>query len=236
MAEKAQSYADRQGWLYLHDMLLKWQAGKTNTDPFASDEPFWIPWNWLMNYRRFLEKYAIIKDPGYLFSPNAKGLLVERLKRDEKFSDSQVEFNYISQNWRNWKQNYFQSILVDTQLMPIGMPDGMTASIATFRIYALASGHTSPAIAGHKITIENAALVVIDSFNFQGDQGYGYWRCNPPEFEWRAHSITDISFTEMTNEILNAFAIKYSVGHEFLVLSGPKDLEIESEMVYESDI
>lgn len=178
-----------------------------------------------MAYRRFLEKYAIIKDPGYLFSPRARALLVERLKRDGKLSDSQVEFNYISQNWRNWKHDYFQSIPVDTQLLPIGMPDGMTASMASFRIYALASGQVLPSSTGHKIKIEKSALVVIDSFNFNGEQGYGYWRCSPPDFDWGFPFAPGADFTEVTNERLAAFSQKYGVAMNFLSCPAQRNLK-----------
>jgi uncharacterized Zn-binding protein involved in type VI secretion len=53
MATKAESANEAQGWVYLHDAIIKWLSGPVNRDAQSGGEPFWIDWDWVMGLKRY---------------------------------------------------------------------------------------------------------------------------------------------------------------------------------------
>lgn len=48
MAAKEKDETEKQGWLYLHDMMTKWLTGPVNREAKTSTDPFRIDWDWVM--------------------------------------------------------------------------------------------------------------------------------------------------------------------------------------------
>ena len=220
---------DKRGWKYLHEMFELWLGNVANTYADTCAEPYRVDWNWVFAFTRASQAYDIITEPNYLFSENAKKLLAERLERAGKLTDRREPFDFISENWRQWPSSYFQSKSVGRQQAGFLAADGLMAAMGAFMIYALAKGYSEPSGRGHKIVIEDVALVVYDRFNFDGDETYYYWRCSPPDY----FPVERSGYTEVTNAKLNNFRNFYGRGYDFAVISGPHDLEIERDVEYE---
>ncbi|MDR1396854.1 MAG: hypothetical protein LBJ14_03905, partial [Desulfarculales bacterium] len=48
MAEKEEDENERQGWLYLRGMMIKWLTGPVNRNANNDNDPFLIDWDWVM--------------------------------------------------------------------------------------------------------------------------------------------------------------------------------------------
>lgn len=230
--EEESNTLDKKGWEYLHEMFELWLGNVANTYADTCAEPYRVEWKWLFAFTRASRAYDIITEPNYLFSENAKKLLAKRLERVGKLTDRREPFDFISENWRKWPASYFQSKAVERQQIPTDPPDGLMAAMGAFMIYALAKGYSEPCGRGHKIVIEDVALVVYDRFNFEGPGTYKYWRCSPPDFSYQDES----GYTEVTNDKFNAFRNFYGRGYDFAVISGPHDLEIQRAVEYETSL
>lgn len=228
--EEETNKLDKKGWEYLHEMFELWLGNVANKYADTCAEPYRVDWKWVFAFTRASRAYDIITEPNYLFSENAKKLLAKRLERAGKLTDQREPFDFISENWRQWPSSYFQSKSVESQQAYWGSPDGLMAAMAAFMIYALAKGYSEPCGRGHKIVIEDVALVVYDRFNFDGEQSYRYWRCSPPDCAY----FESAGYTEVTNAKLNAFRNFYGRGYDFAVISGPHDLEIKQDVEYET--
>lgn len=241
MAEKTSNERNKQGWLYLVSFFNRWLAGPGNADPFKGGEPAKVDWSWLEEFDRVKDGIDDIK--GKLFSEKAEKLLLDRLKRDGLLKGERCAFNYIQParlldgvykpEWERWKESYFQSAEIKRQQYPDfeddgSVADGLQAAMASFMIYALAKGYTDPIANGHKIVIEEVALLAWDSFNFDGTDYYGSWRCTPPDFlvGW------DAGYTILSNGPFDHFRNEFGHGNDFLVLSGPHPIELKEDHIY----
>lgn len=238
MAEQTTNEADKQGWIYLHDMFEEWLAGvadeygESALQKDTANKPFIVSWDWLLNFDRAKESYTTITNKNRLFSPNAKELLVKRLAKAGKFTDKVEKFDFISSNWRAWPETYFQSEVVPAQnflsLICFG-PDGLHTAMAAFMFYALANGHVKPIAGGYRIEVEEVAIVAFDRFNFMGEQDYRYWKCSPPDFS----RIFSFGSHKLTNEHFRKFRSKFGKGANFPVISHPRQVDIGDGFFYD---
>ena len=207
---------DAEGWRYLKSMFHKWFSGPANEKPETNKEPFWVDWNWIMSYGRARMAYDGFCAPYRMFNVPGKDSLITLLKRDNLLNDSYTHFEYISADWETWKPNYFQRYTVEGfYSVP---PDGLTAAMGTFSLMALANGSIEPLFeGGHRINVEELAIFVWDSFNFEGGYPLGLWSCEEKKFA--AVLPEEGGFNVLNNTDFQNFRERMGKGNDFLVLS-----------------
>lgn len=137
-AKLAVNDEDREGWLYLRDMFLKWLSAKL--DGKRDDSPLIVKWDWLLKFRRVREAYnEFIQHPsnakntilnkaaktslGQILFNEVPGhdaekrtRLAEILKRlTRKITDDYdyIEFDFINAHWDEWELLYYTLRSVD---------------------------------------------------------------------------------------------------------------------------
>lgn len=235
MAERTKTFADRQGWLYLHEMFLKWFSGPANSNAENCKEPFWVDWNWVMGFPRIRHDYDEFVQPPpleMLHAPNVRNWyalesLGRILKREGFLTGGRSRFDFINAPWQQWEDLYYTLKKVNG-LPPLSQnPDGLTVALNAFSLRALASGSVEPLNNGnYLIKVEKIAVFVHDTFNFAEDivqdiYGFGYWSCRDHSFSIDKKS----DHTKLGNEDFRAFRSRYNNGENFLLLSSPHIVE-----------
>ena len=230
MAERTKTFADRQGWLYLHEMFLKWFSGRANPDALLNPDVLWVDMDWALSYTRVNMAYQRLSARTYLFSPQARAQLADILRRDGKLlPDAGCEFDYTIAEHTHWRADYFQQ--VNVQGMLVYPPDGLMAAMGDFQLRALAKGFTLPEDDHHLIFVTGVSVFIWDSFNFHGEAPLGFWRCSPPEFSSEPFDASQ----ELNNSTFRGFRSGFGHGEDFLVLSHPQKLDPFVAFVYETD-
>lgn len=235
MSEHEADELSREFLLYLRSFFHLWLSGRANPHAITNDRPVFISWDKIMGYWRVKKRYEDLIAEEYLFSKNAKQLLCERLEQDGLVNQHENGFDYINpQNgdYRVWLNRYFQSIAVKRQTLPSYEPDGLTAALASFMLYALAKGTIRPKSGKHEITVEEVAVLAKDAFNFTDtkddiengkSESYLFWNCDPPGF-----GITPFyapyGAKELFNRDFNEFR-RLGFGNDFIILAGPHMVE-----------
>ncbi len=229
---------DRQGWLYLHEMLKKWFAGEANTDADREgNEPYWVERNWVMSYERArvaYEKFIDRNEDGNIYSEKAMRSLAKVLC-DEGILDPAedvVGFDFTKSDYPRWRPLYHTYKGVEWSFGD--SVDGLDAALAGFTLRALAKGQARNLGGGEwKITVTGMGIFVWDSFNFEEDASLagslfnllGTWSCELLVFNNPLGQL-------LSNRNFNAFRNKYGRGNDFLVLSKPHLVENFQEISY----
>lgn len=239
MAERTKTFADRQGWLYLHEMFLKWFSGQGNAVPENCDEPLWVDWDWIMRFERARKALS-----AFVACPPASRPNIYNDKSQESlgailcehgFLDAtkqQIAFDCINSPWQQWEDLYFTGKEVCEKELPPA--DGLLAAMGAFTIRALAAGHAENLGNGRwRITVTRVATFVHDTFNFAGDAQLGFWSCRHldggtlnPDAALSPH------YALLSNAIFRSFREQYGQGENFLVLSLPHNIENCTEFSY----
>ena len=189
--ERQTSKEDKQGWLYLREMFLRWFSSRTDTgiQPYG-EEPFWVDWDWVMKYFRARYSYLSFIDPAYddntphynsIYARSALEQLGVILCRENYLDPTKdvIEFDFIHSNWRRWEDLYHT-----LNSVPRGrLPDGLMAALAGFTLRALAAGKAEN-LGNHRwrITVTDVSVFVHDKFNFDVENNWlanflGLWSC-----------------------------------------------------------
>ena len=141
---------------------------------------------------------------------------------------------YTITQWDKWKASYFQQVTV------YGFADlssdGLMAAMGNFTFRTLAAGDVKPLPeGGHRITIRKVAIIVWDSFNFDGEYDLKYWSCKEKAFSVTGGDATS-SYFHVTNGSFQEFRKKYGLGEDFLVLSQPKIVDNIGIMIYDTQL
>ena len=210
---------DAQGWLYLRDMFKKWLSGPANADAAANPDPFWVDWDWIMRFWRAERSYDKFVSPIHskgaqnIYNKPARNQLAVYLQEDGKFTAKREEFDYTTLPWQRWLSRSFNYRVVRAGLAA----DGLQAAMGAFTLRALAKGYVEPNTDGtHTIHVTGCSVFVYDTFNFEGDESYGYWNYKDLEFSsysWKsdAHPLGNIDFQK--------FSDKYGRGNDFCAFS-----------------
>lgn len=240
VAERQTTAEDRQGWLYLREMFLKWFAGVANEDPDTGGEPYWIDWNWFVSFPRGRSVYENFISPprvaGAVCSDAALRQLAEIVCCNVDFgSSSTATFNFIDTHWSEWERLYHNQAMV-----PRGSnPDGLYAALAGCNLRVLAKGTATKGVGGQlQITVDAMAVFARDSFNFEeiGTGGtsienyLGAWSCELGDYV----IITRDPYVELYNSDFNKFRASHGYGNNFLVLSKPHLVEGFERISYEA--
>ena len=191
---------DRQGWLYLHEFTAKWLSKPAYTIRDKMDnggqDPFWIDWDWLMQYSRFREAVAALVQreetgdgqdswqPEYLFSALARARLAQVLAADGLLQKSGA-FDHALPPWTEWRDHAFQNKAMNyskVQAVTLAngrvVPDGLQAALANVAVYALAAGNTKVTGGKTTITVTRVSAFIHDGFEFNDEQWLGNWECS----------------------------------------------------------
>ena len=148
-----------------------------------------------------------------IYNKPARNQLAVYLQEDGKFTAKREEFDYTTLPWQRWLSRSFNYRVVRAGLAA----DGLQAAMGAFTLRALAKGYVEPNADGtHTIHVTGCSVFVYDSFNFEGDDSYGYWsykerKFSTPRFGKEKDHLTDAYFRD--------FRDKYAAGNDFCVFS-----------------
>lgn len=243
MGGKADNTRDAQGWLYLESMFHHWFSEKGDKD----GEPFWVDWQWIMQYARAREYYQLFIRPTLPIIPTPDsgddphpnitnwgaaqqlGKIVTRQAECKALAKGEHwDFDFISSPWPQWEDKYHTLIAV-----PRGEDaDGLMASMAGFSLRALAKGRVKFE-GGQEYWIHISAVAVFahDKFQFEKEQvayleQLGWWSCEELHGGvLQKPEVNSSSYFSLENETFRTFRRKYEHGGDFLVLSQPHLVE-----------
>lgn len=210
---------DRQGWFYLRDMFYKWLCGEADTDAKANPSPFWVDMDWVLSYPLAYDWEN--KFPDWVTKQEAINQLSAILAREGYLTKQDCEFDFINTPWQEWEKLYYQRFNVTYQ--DTGLLTGLYACLGSFTFRFLPKGKIEYVGANqYKITIEQVAGFVHDSFNFDGEnQLLGNWSCENKDVS-SIPGVFDKTYIYMDNAKFMDFREHNKLGNDFLVLSKPK--------------
>lgn len=231
MAGKADNADDAQGWLYLQSMFHHWFSGKSSKYG-KEGEPFWVEWEWVMQYDRAALAYAQFVDlvpsvEQQIMNYQARqqlGKIVTRQPECKALGEGEHwDFDFISTSWTEWEDKYHTLKAVPR----VSAYDGLMAALAGFTLRALAKGSVQYKGKGeYTITVCEIAVFVRDKFQFEEDvdaaaNKLGYWNCEQLSFSRVPFQGYGLLFNEMFRDFRN----RSGNGGDFLVLSQPHLVE-----------
>ena len=232
-AGKKTTAEDTRGWKYLAAMFDKWFSGKGNNNALSNPTPFWVDWNWIMEFQRARNHYDYFvshPDMGEN-SSNIYNILSQKqigsfLARDGFLGDSRLPFDYTALPWNEWLDRAFNY----RRVSGIISTDGLQAALATFSFRALAKGYTDPNDDGrHTITLMDCGVFAYDTFHFNDEDDFFYWDCPgktflPFSFPNEEQHVRAPDFRE--------FRRRSGFGNDFVVISQMHAVENFSGMRY----
>jgi hypothetical protein len=232
MAGKSGNEADKKGWVYLRSMFHKWFSGSANPNPNESDEPFWVDWDWVMSYQRARAAYEeFISHESWMAGPHimneaARTSLANYLCNNGYMGEHRKTFDFISQPWPNWQEEYHT--LKAVQALPFD--DGLETALGAFTLRALAAGYTEKnGKGGYTVYVSRVAVFVHDVFNFEDDGGLndslGYWSCSELKGGYWWEPEAKEKYQELHDSSFRNFRDTFGCGGNFLVLSLPHTVE-----------
>lgn len=216
---------DKLGWLYLKAMCEKWLSGLANEIAINNNEPLWVSMDWALSYYR--TRCSWNKLIANLFSENAKLELFNSVKKAGLLTGKKEEFKFTKSEWPEWESYYFQREPVFG--MDAIYPDGLMAAMGTFDLRALPDGTVEPSDNGYRITVQNVAIYIHDSFNFEGYAPLGYWSCVHESFQ----NLDPDEAVYLYNSDFRLFRETTNFGEDFLILSLPKPVDSFTAVTYE---
>lgn len=235
MSEKTNNPLTRQGWIYLHDMFLKWFNDPKNDKADDCIEPYWIDWNWAIKNERVFQKYRELVTKRIL-NENAKQQLARILLRNNDlatFTDMPASFNYTQVSWDKLQDRYHTGISVPAA--PLYVLDGVGIALAGCSIRALADGYSVKKDDGsYEIFVTRLGVFIRDAFNFEAEEGFrsemlGFWNCK--KLDGPVPSISDYTF--LANVNFRNFRKYRDKGSDFLVFSQVHIIELPREFRYD---
>ena len=245
-AERQTGPQDRQGWIYLRDMLQFWFGKKAGAWQ-ANNEAFFISWDWAWSYQRVREVYAEFtqhpsEEPNRIFNAASRNKIVERLKTAGCFEGKGRSFDFLAADWGRYKDLYHNFIGVEGRANEgyLSLPkiDGLSAALSNCTLRALAAGRTERLAANHwRVHVERIGVFVHDVFNFDesgawhGDR-LGWWDCENKRFGLSALP----GGKQLHNENFQSFRDNCGYGGDFLVLSDVHEVEGFVGKPYECEV
>lgn len=235
MAERETTEADKQGWLYLHDMFERWLSSPANTDALRNPAPLRIGWQWAMSYLRAQAAYREFTShdlqEGTVYSQASMKSLATILCKNGYLDETKEEttFDLTTSDWKEWEKLYFTLYKVPYPLSQPVERDGLYTALGAFTLRALAGGRVKNMGNGKwELTLEKVSVFVHDTFNFAADFfgetiGLGYWSCE--KRDGARSDRPDATYLPLSNRVFRNFRDAYGRGGDFLVLSQPHPVE-----------
>ncbi|MCL2791069.1 MAG: DUF6402 family protein [Desulfobulbus sp.] len=165
-----------------------------------------------------------------MYNTASKRSLGSILARDgflKEMAAGEVPFDFTTSPWEEWQEKYHIQRVV---MQPIGI-NAQQAVLGSFTFRALAKGTTEWIKEGvHRIRVTGVSVFVHDIYNFAagGLEWLGYWNCEEGTVD-----VWPTSGTLLENKDFRSYQDRYGLGHDYLVLSRPHEVEHCEEMVYE---
>lgn len=96
--------------------------------------------------------------------------------------------------------------------------DDMDAALANFAFYVVVGGSAAPDSGRHRVTIQTVGVYVLDSYDFNGNQGLGYWNDSTNEVSTWNPAVGD----HVTNATFRSWRTAHGRGGDFRVFSDIK--------------
>ncbi len=222
-ASMAEGEEEPNGWLYLSGMLKKWISLRANADPWRREiSPFYVSMDWILSkstgQSAFADLSSRIANDAAL---EALGGNIAKQIKDGALPDGGgqwMPFDFINADPHDIRalHNQYSTATYYNYFFHPSLE--MFAAMGNFTLRGLAAGQYQVINGNINIKFENAAAVVLDTFNFDGSDLLGSWNC-AADATLLMHSITlyDYSFRE--------FSRRHGYGGDFLVVSEPRQLD-----------
>ena len=221
-ATRSEDADTARGWLYLHDMFVKWFSGYAQTNALANPDAFFVDIDWAMTAPYI--SHAVEEVRGIILSDNAKEAIRSRLSLGKLIRDSEsvsFDFMLVGQNeqWKYRIGNQTQKAQAETSALGLLKGDWpVYIVLGQSSVYGLVKGNINLLDDNrHQITITQAGAIIYDKFSFGNERTYstwlGPWNCEYKEFAHVGGNIDlfDGDFFE--------FREKYNCGQDFVVTS-----------------
>lgn len=235
---------DKPGWKLLHIFFNIWLSGIANADPKDNPLPFIIKedkdifgefgdiYKWTMQFDRFKQAWDTI--PSKAINDAAKKELVDLLKSHNCFTDKTVHFDFIQGTWKNWNNNYYQRIDIESPDLSELYDeefDGLFIAFGAFSIRLLPKGFVEPLKnGGHRIHLTEVAAYIYDGFNFSNEALLGCWDCRSKKFT----GINCFKGILLSNNIFKHFREEFGKGNDFMIFSDPKIVDEFKGLTYDT--
>lgn len=187
----------KNGWNKGAALMEAWFAGASNDKPErGKPDTTSITMSWVLGFERAKEAYdEMVKERAWV-SPKAKNEIVKMLKAQGKLSGQDVMFGR-AYDAKTLDKNYVQYRTVGNYLRdPF---DDLNMALGYFVFRATVGGRVMPWNGGHRIIIDEVAIYVRDSYDFNGEQALGVWSDDEFIGGWsvvRGYSVSNASFRE----------------------------------------
>lgn len=193
---------DKIGWTTAARLMRHWFAHPANTDKTQTPS-ITLSHEWLMQFKPYQDRYNELVEN--LWNDAAQNTLKLILERDGIVSG---EFDY-TQTPEMIVEKHHQSRSSEIyRYSQITAPQDFDAAIGRFTLYAAAKG----SVISGAINIEGFAIVMRDSYDFEGGQRLGYFDCQSQSF-----STTNLLFDKLENASFSKFRTQTNQGGDFHV-------------------
>lgn len=222
MATKASDH-DAIGWNNLSRLLKLWLSGKayhlTRDDELNGIAPIVqldLDWSWYMGYSRCKDTFSELTKE-LVLTKNAQEVLIERLQADGVWEKGGT-FKFSKKPKEEWIKWYYTSKNVPRSK---ALLDGMDALLASHSIRLLADGVVTVDHINKRRVVEVKSVLpfIYDTFNFDGDDDYGYWSIDKQDMATILIGKKFFSYYNVTNSDFTRFRQIYGKGKDFVVLS-----------------
>ena len=165
------------GLKILKQSFIRWLGFSGIVKPENNPDVLWVDWNWLLSEEKAKTAYEDLK--ANLMNEAAKGALNKKLKDRGYFTQSDRGFSFISEFPLAWRDNHHQSRSVESTLDElVQMKNGHTAVLGKYNFYGMVDGRIEyKGDNTYGLYITKAIIVMLDSFDFEGEQPLGFWNC-----------------------------------------------------------
>ena len=232
IATNSSSENDAIGWQQLSSYIQRWLYTPSNTNAKDDVNPEWVNLSWVLSYERAAVEYSFFThksyetEPSNIYNEASKSSLTKILLREQCFSSQKVYFDFTTTDWKDWDRLYH----THRATPPRGETDGLQATLGTYTMRALAKGWTEPNQNGtYKVVVTGCSVYVYDVFNFDagGIEFLAHWDCQKSTV-----TIRGPKKNRVTNGLFRDYRNRHKYGHDFLVLSTPRNVDDFQEIEY----
>lgn len=163
----------KKGWNKGAALMDGWFGRPTNDKPEQGQhDRTTISMSWALGFKRAKEVYEAMFSERVWANAAAKRAIVKMLREQGKLAGQDVMFGR-TYDVAVLDRNYVQYRAVGSYLSD--EYDDMLAALGRFVFRAAVGGRVLPWNGGHRIMIDEVAVYIRDSYDFNGEQSLGVW-------------------------------------------------------------
>jgi hypothetical protein len=217
----------KQGWLYAAMLMETWFSRPAKVAPVYTDPVTnIISMNYALGFSRARDKYDALVAEHYWIDDEARDTIASKLYRKGLLTPGGLKapkaFGDLSKPATELYDDHaaYMNVSYGTNYLVVPVLDSMVASLGRFAFWLNAAGTVGP-VTGllapynsvtFQVTIQEVAIYIRDSYDFNGDQRLGYWSDDDV-------SLGDFSMSKVTNETFRDWRTQNHMGGDFLIYS-----------------